>query len=56
MKDDLKVESSSGTETAGTMEVLVSMPDRKIKVRKLHVYYCLLNCTRMFCQRLNSGP
>lgn len=31
MKDDVKVESSGGTETAATFEVLVSMPDRKIK-------------------------
>ena len=35
MKDDVKVESRGGTETGVTIEVLVSMPDKKIQVSNL---------------------
>ena len=35
MKDNPKVESNQdGTEEASTLEVLVSLPDKKIQVRK----------------------
>jgi len=33
MKDNAKVESNGSTEEAGTLEVLVSLPDKKIQVR-----------------------
>lgn len=34
MKDNPKVESNGGTGDAGTLEVLVSLSDKKINVRK----------------------
>lgn len=54
MKDDVKVESSGGTETAATFEVLVSMPDRKIKVGSLHCI-CKIMYTLLFNLRVSLG-
>ena len=33
MKDNPKVENNGSTEEAGTLEVLVSLPDKKLQVR-----------------------